>query len=92
MNVLSKFKLDNIKFLDIQAGEYNLGAIPNIIIGNYLDKFNHNNLWQNVMNELLLEMRERIYYQNLWQDFVNYKLAEDPTYFDNQWNDNYPTL
>lgn len=65
MAVLSKFDLNEIKFLDTEKGEYNLGTVPNYLIDKFLHqlsyievkhqiigRYRHRQLWQNVLDEL----------------------------------------
>ena len=62
MTVMSKMLLVDIKFLDIENGEYNLGAVPNQII----DKFVH----QISLRQVLKEMPSSLIYENI--QHVNY--------------------
>jgi hypothetical protein len=62
MNVLSKFDFETYKFLDIQAGEYNIGVVPNILI----DKMIHEISFINVKHQIIGRYKHR----QLWKDVM----------------------
>lgn len=61
MTVLSKFDHQDIKFLDIDKCEYNLGVGPNLLI----DKFIHQMRFYNVFKQMPeSEVYDFVYYKN----------------------------
>jgi hypothetical protein len=73
MNVLSKFNFETTKFLDLQAGEYNLGVVPNMII----DKFIHEISFVQVTKQLVGRYEHKKNMKIVLEEMISYDEIEN---------------